>query len=71
MPNLSKFRPNMVVLATAAVANAGSEELAQKMHISYDNYSFYSEAHPKLKPVENQYGRYFPCRSLSGAKRYS
>lgn len=43
---------DMVVLATAAVANAGSEELAQKMHISYDNYSFYSEAHPKLKPVE-------------------
>jgi len=43
---------DMVVLATAAVANAGSEELAQKMHISYDNYSFFSEAHPKLKPVE-------------------
>jgi heterodisulfide reductase subunit A len=43
---------DMVVLATAAVANAGAEELAQKMHISYDNYSFYSEAHPKLKPVE-------------------
>lgn len=43
---------DMVVLATAAVANAGSEELAQKMHISYDNYNFFSEAHPKLKPVE-------------------
>ena len=43
---------DMVVLATAAIANAGSEELAQKMHISYDNYNFFSEAHPKLKPVE-------------------
>jgi len=47
-----EIQADMVVLATAAVANAGSEELAQKMHISYDNYSFYSEAHPKLKPVE-------------------
>jgi heterodisulfide reductase subunit A len=47
-----EIEADMVVLATAAVANAGSEELAQKMHISYDNYSFYSEAHPKLKPVE-------------------
>jgi heterodisulfide reductase subunit A len=43
---------DMVVLATAAVANAGAEELAQKMHISYDSYNFFSEAHPKLKPVE-------------------
>ncbi len=43
---------DMVVLATAAVANPGAEELAQKMHISYDNYNFFSEAHPKLKPVE-------------------
>lgn len=47
-----EIQADMVVLATAAVANAGSEELAQKMHISYDNYNFFSEAHPKLKPVE-------------------
>ncbi len=47
-----EIQADMVVLATAVVANGGAEELAQKMHISYDNYSFYSEAHPKLKPVE-------------------
>jgi heterodisulfide reductase subunit A len=43
---------DMVVLATAGVANPGSEELAQKLHTSYDSYHFFSEAHPKLKPVE-------------------
>ncbi len=43
---------DMVVLATAGVANEGSEELAQKLHTSYDTYHFFSEAHPKLKPVE-------------------
>lgn len=43
---------DMVVLATAGVANEGSEELAQKLHTSYDPYHFFSEAHPKLKPVE-------------------
>lgn len=43
---------DMVVLATAAVANDGSEDLAQKLHVSYDAYKFFSEAHPKLKPVE-------------------
>ena len=41
----------MVVLATAGVANKGAEELAQKMHISYDPYQFFAESHPKLKPV--------------------
>ncbi len=43
---------DMVVLATAAVANPGSEELAQKLHVATDEYGFFSEAHPKLKPVE-------------------
>jgi len=47
-----EIEADMVVLATAAVANSGAEELAQKMHISYDSYNFFSEAHPKLKPVE-------------------
>nr|WP_320036836.1 CoB--CoM heterodisulfide reductase iron-sulfur subunit A family protein [uncultured Bacteroides sp.] len=43
---------DMVVLATAGVSNCGAEQLAQKMHISYDPYHFFAEAHPKLKPVE-------------------
>jgi len=43
---------DMVVLATAGIANPGAEELAQKIHTSYDSYHFFSEAHPKLKPVE-------------------
>ena len=47
-----EIEADMVVLATAGVANKGAEELAQKMHISYDPYQFFAEAHPKLKPVE-------------------
>jgi heterodisulfide reductase subunit A len=43
---------DMVVLATAGIANEGAEELAQKLHVSYDEYHFFAEAHPKLKPVE-------------------
>jgi len=39
-------------VATAGVANAGAEELAQKLHVSYDPYHFFAEAHPKLRPVE-------------------
>lgn len=47
-----EIEADMVVLATAGVANKGSEELAQKLHISYDPYKFFAEAHPKLRPVE-------------------
>ena len=47
-----EIEADMVVLATAGVANDGAEELAQKLHVSYDAYKFFAEAHPKLKPVE-------------------
>ena len=33
-------------------AQDGAEELAQKLHVSYDQYGFLAEAHPKLRPVE-------------------
>lgn len=47
-----EIEADMVVLATAGVASKGQEELAQKLHVSYDGYKFFTEAHPKLKPVE-------------------
>jgi len=47
-----EIEADMVVLATAGVANAGAEELAQKLHVSYDSHHFFAEAHPKLRPVE-------------------
>jgi heterodisulfide reductase subunit A2 len=47
-----EIEADMVVLASAGVANDGAEELAQKLHVSYDPYKFFAEAHPKLKPVE-------------------
>ncbi len=43
---------DMVVLASAGVANPGAETLAQRLHVSYDAYKFFAEAHPKLKPIE-------------------
>jgi heterodisulfide reductase subunit A len=47
-----EIEADMVVLATAAVANSGAEELAKKLRVSYDAYNFLAEAHPKLRPVE-------------------
>jgi len=58
---------DMVVLATAGVASPGSEELAQKLHVAYDQYKFFTEAHPKLRPVETNTAGIFlagACQSI-------
>jgi len=47
-----EIKADMVVLATAVQSNDRSEELAQTLHVSYDSYGFFAEAHPKLRPVE-------------------
>ncbi len=44
---------DMVVLATAIMPISDSKELAQIIGTTYDEYGFYCESHPKLKPVES------------------
>jgi len=61
-----EIEADMVVLATASVASSGAEELAQRLHTSYDQYNFFSEAHPKLKPIETNTGGIF----LAGACQF-
>jgi len=43
---------DLVVLADAIVPQTASGDLAQMLGIAYDTNGFYSEAHPKLRPVE-------------------
>ncbi len=43
---------DLVVLATAMIAQPNAVKLAQTIGMSYDKYGFYNEAHPKLRPVE-------------------
>ena len=43
---------DLVVLATGIKAADGAKELAQKLNISYDEFGFMKEGHPKLRPVE-------------------
>ncbi len=54
---------DMVVLATAMVAQKEAPKLAQTIGIPYDKYGYFSEAHPKLRPVESTSGGIF----LAGA----
>ncbi|MCL1937047.1 MAG: CoB--CoM heterodisulfide reductase iron-sulfur subunit A family protein [Candidatus Azobacteroides sp.] len=63
-----EIEADMVVLATAGVSNCGAEDLAQKMHVSYDPYYFFAEAHPKLKPVETNTAGIYLCGACQAPK---
>jgi heterodisulfide reductase subunit A2 len=47
-----EIKADLVVLAAGLVANPDAVKLAQMLHIPYDQNKLYTEAHPKLAPVE-------------------
>lgn len=47
-----EMEADLVVLATAVLPRVGAKDLGKKLQISYDEYGFYNEGHPKLRPVE-------------------
>jgi heterodisulfide reductase subunit A len=61
-----EVQADLVVLATAAVPSAGARDLAQRLRVSTDEYGFFSEAHPKLRPVESLTAGVF----LAGAAQF-
>ncbi len=58
-----EIKADMVVLAMAVQPRATAFELANKLKINTDAHGFFSEAHPKLRPVETLTAGIF----LSGA----
>jgi len=63
-----EIEADMVVLATAVMPQPGIEGLFQKLGISYDQYKFASEAHPKLRPVECATAGIFLAGACQGPK---
>lgn len=59
---------DLVVLATAMVPAAGSEELAKMVGFSLDKDGFFQEAHPKLQPVETHTGGVYLAGACQGPK---
>ncbi|KJS87714.1 MAG: disulfide reductase [Peptococcaceae bacterium BICA1-8] len=63
-----EIEADMVVLATAMVAKADAAKLAQMVGFSYDQNHFYTEAHPKLAPVETHTAGVFLAGACQGPK---
>jgi heterodisulfide reductase subunit A len=61
-----EVKADLVVLATALVPRVGARELGQLLRVSTDEHGFYSEAHPKLRPVESLTAGVF----LAGAAQF-
>ena len=59
---------DMVVLASAVLPAKGTEALAQKLNVGYDEVGFLSESHPKLRPVETNAAGVFVCGVCQGPK---
>lgn len=59
---------DMVVLATALTPQKDAKDLAQKLRISTDEYGWFMEAHPKLRPVETTTKGIFLAGGCQGPK---
>ncbi len=59
---------DMVVLATAMIAQPDAAEVARRLGFSYDANNFFTEAHPKLRPVETNTGGIFLAGACQGPK---
>ncbi len=59
---------DMVVLAAAMRPSDGAEELAQELGVGYDEFGFFSESHPKLRPVETNAAGVFICGACHAPK---
>ena len=57
---------DLVVLATATVPRNDALDLGQRLRVSTDEHGFFSEAHPKLRPVESLTAGIF----LAGAAQF-
>ncbi|TCO70017.1 CoB--CoM heterodisulfide reductase iron-sulfur subunit A family protein [Marinisporobacter balticus] len=63
-----KIDADMVVLAAATKAKEDAEDLGRKLSISTDTNNFFTEAHPKLKPVETHCAGIYLAGACQGPK---
>ena len=63
-----EIQSDMVVLSTAGIPKAGTDELSRVLHVARDATGFYFEAHPKLKPLDAPVDGIFYAGACQGLK---
>ncbi len=59
---------DLVVLATPMLPSSEAFDVAQMLRVSTDEYGFFNEAHPKLRPVESLTAGVFLAGAAQGPK---
>ena len=59
---------DLVVLATGIEPSAGADALARTLGVSYNDYGFIVEAHPKLRPLESNTDGIYLAGTVSGPR---
>jgi len=59
---------DLVVLATPMLSSSEAFDVAQMLRVSTDEYGFFNEAHPKLRPVESLTAGVFLAGAAQGPK---
>ena len=63
-----EIETDMVILSTAGIPKAGSDELARILHVTRDTAGFFFESHPKLKPIDAPVDGIFFAGACQGLK---
>ncbi|NQV19283.1 MAG: CoB--CoM heterodisulfide reductase iron-sulfur subunit A family protein [Armatimonadetes bacterium] len=59
---------DMVVLSMSMVPSSGALDLARKLRIHTNDFGFFTEAHPKLRPVESLVPGFYLAGTAQGPK---
>jgi heterodisulfide reductase subunit A len=63
-----EIESEMVILSTAGVPKAGTDELARILHVTRGMDGFFLESHPKLKPIDAPVDGIFYAGACQGLK---
>lgn len=63
-----EIKANMVILSTAGVPKAGTDNLSRILHVTRGTDGFYLESHPKLKPLDAPVDGIFYAGACQGLK---
>ncbi len=66
--DLLKLEADLVVLAMGTTANPDNKKIANLLRIPIDEWGFFKETHPKLKPVETSSNGIFVCGAAHAPK---
>lgn len=62
------INPDLVVLSTGLVPDPTAEDIARLLRLETDAYSFFTEKHPKLAPVDTKIDGIYICGTAQGPK---